>query len=528
MSLSRRHLLKASLGLSQLGLLASVAGPRRARAQTFDGPDKLLTLFLGGGWMSPWSFISMTPQQIATAIPPPLVSAGEPVYFAANQVVNLDGSSGAGPVPPLRVAKLWDAAALGNGMSDPGTGGQTSSLGWSWVQHQLWNNAMVVHGVDQRTVAHVGGQVSALSGVASSEFNSPSLQAWAADGLFSRFPDRPLPSVWISGPAPALVSLRPEVAPARITRASDIQFLYSDRLSRPWTNLRARDVGTQLQPKAFDGSALGGSFVLNPIEDRVARRLRGLKGTLNPASENVLQQLHDGLSGVSRVLARDVTAIVQATQGVEHTPKPFWAPAGGGHFGVDVPSFRSDGGGTWAADFDLALKLLKSNVCTSVAVSAQAPAAQSWDNGHAEGHRSQFVQVRAIFEVIGRLLGEMKATPGQKAGKSLLDETLVVVLSDFARTWPNAGPTSDHWASNSVIFAGGGIQTNRMLGGYDIVDPRAVGYGGTPLQIQESAGTVTRVPRSADIVTTALAVLGVNGVRITGGNGEILGVRTGT
>ena len=42
------------------------------------------------------------------------------------------------------------------------------------------------------------------------------------------------------------------------------------------------------------------------------------------------------------------------------------------------------------------------------------------------------------------------------------------------------------------------------------------------------AGVVTRVPRSADIVTTALAVLGVNGVRISGGNGEILGVRMGS
>lgn len=529
MALSRRHLLKATLGATQLALLAKVGGPKAARAQTFDGPDKLLTLFLGGGWQSPWSFIPMSAQQIATSIPPPITTLGEPIWFSASQVVNLDGTSGAGgAIPPLRVARLWDQAALAAGMPDPRTGGQTSPNGWSWVQHQLWNNAMVVHGVDQRTVAHVGGQVSALTGIASSEFKSPSLQAWAADGLFSRFPDRPLPSVWISGPAPELVGLRPEAAPANITRVSDIQFLYSNRLSRPWTNLKAADVGAALPPRAFDGAALDGGFVLNPIEDRVARRLRSYRGAVNPASENVLQQLHDGLSGVSKVLARDVTSIVQATRGIEHTPRPFWAGAGTGHFAVDVPAFNSDGGGTWNADFDLALRLLKSNICTSVAVGARAPANQSWDNGHAEGHRSQFVQVRAIFEVIGRLLGEMKATPGQKAGKSLLDETLVVVLSDFARTWPNSGPTSDHWAANSVIFAGGGIETNRMLGGYDIVDPKAVGYDGTPLQVREDTGVVTRVPRSADIVTTALAVLGVTGVRISGGNGEILGVRKGT
>ena len=530
MALSRRHLLKATLGATQLALLAKVGGPRAARAQTFDGPDKLLTLFLGGGWQSPWSFIPMSAAQIAASIPPPLTMSGEPIWFSGSQVVNLDVTSGTGgAIPPLRVARLWDAAALGAGMPDPGNGGMTSSNGWAWVQHQLWNNAMVVHGVDQRTVAHVGGQVSALTGIASSDFKSPSLQAWAADGLFSRFPDRPLPSVWISGPTPELVGLRPEAAPARITRVSDVQFLYSNRLARPWTGLKASDVGVSLPPRAFDGTALDGGFALNPIEDRVGRRLRSYRGAVNPASEAVLQQLHDGLSGVSKVLARDVTTIVQATRGVEHTPKPFWAPATGGHFGVLAPSFRDDAaGGTWSADFDLALKMLKSNICSSVAVSAQAPQNQSWDNGHAEGHRSQFVQVRAVFEVIGRLLGEMKATPGQKTGKSLLDETLVVVLSDFARTWPNAAPSSDHWAANSVIFAGGGIETNRMLGGYDIVDPKAVGYEGTPLRIKEDAGTVTRVPRSADIVTTALAVLGVNGVRISGGNGEILGVRKGS
>lgn len=67
-----------------------------------------------------------------------------------------------------------------------------------------------------------------------------------------------------------------------------------------------------------------------------------------------------------------------------------------------------------------------------------------------------------------------------------------------------------------------------MLGGYDVVDPMAVGYGGTALAIRENGATVNRVPRSADIVTTALEVLGVSGVRISGGNGEILGVRTGT
>ena len=165
MALSRRHLLKATLGATQLALLARVGSSRPARAQTFDGPDKLLTLFMGGGWQSPWAFIPMTAAQIGASIPPPLSMSGEPVYFSASQVVNLDGtaSGSGGTTTPLRVARLWDQAALSAGMPDPGNGGTTSAHGWSWVQHQLWNNAMVVHGVDQRTVAHVGGTVSALT-----------------------------------------------------------------------------------------------------------------------------------------------------------------------------------------------------------------------------------------------------------------------------------------------------------------------------------------------------------------------------
>lgn len=527
MRLSRRHLLRATLGATQTALLARTAAPKLAWGQTNNGPTKLLTLFLGGGWQSPWAFVPFSDTEVGQIIPTPHVKSGEPCYFTASDLVNLDGSSGA--TGALRLPRLWDQTALAAGMPDPRTGGATSPNGWSWVQNQLWQNAMVVHGVDQMTVAHVGGTISALTGVASSEFKSPALNAYVADALSTRFPDRPLPSVWISGPAPESPGLKATAAPARITQASDLKFLYSDQLAGPWTNLHAADVMSNIAPLGFDGSPIANAgFVLNPIEDRVARRLRAMKGTLNPASEGVLQQLYDGLSQVSRVLAKDVTSMVQATQGVQYSPVPFWGPSGGGHFAVDVPGFKNDSGSTWAADFDLALRLLKSDVCSAVGVSAQAPQNASWDNGHAEGHEVQFVQVRAMLEVIGQLLGEMKATPGKTAGKSLLDETLVVVISDFARTWPNSAPSSDHWASNSVIFAGGGINTNRMLGGYVVGDPNATGFLGQPIDVAEVTGTVNRVPRSADIVTTACAVLGVTGIRISGGNGEILGVRQGT
>ncbi len=525
MKVGRRALLQASLGLTQLGLLGKLASPGRAYAQAAGGPTKLLTLYMPGGWASMFTFCGMSGPEISATIPTPFNENGEPIYFSPSQVVSLDPS---GTGTGLKVPKLWDEAELSAGRVDRRLG--TSPHGWSWVQHRLWENTVAVHGVDQMTAAHVAGAVSAMCGVASSDFKSPSLHAWAAHHLYTRFPDRPLPSVWIDGPQPASLSLRGESSPLRIPRIADIDFMFSDRAANAWNGLRASDVGSTLPLKDFDGTNAAGGFVLNPIADRSMRRLRALKGTANGATDAVLKKLHEDLGGVSKVLARNVTAIVQGTLGVQYTPRPFWAPASGGHFGVNLGGFGSDSGSTWGSQFDLALRLLKSDLATSIAVECRGPGSYGFDNGHSQGHRVQFAEVRGTFDVVGRLLGEMKATPGSAMGKTLLDDTLVVLLSDFGRTWPKSGATSDHWPASTVIFAGGGLSPNRMIGSYAVntADPTAQGFDGAPIAIKEATGTVMRRPRSSDVVTTALAVMGVTGISIPGGSGEILGVRSGT
>jgi hypothetical protein len=527
MKLGRRALMKASLGMGQVALLSRL-GSGRAEAQPAQGPDKLLTLFLPGGWMSLFTFCPLSAQEIDAVIPAPFVENGEPIFFDSGHMGNLDGSSaGGGPFAPLRTAKLWSASDLAAGQPDPRTG--TSPNGWSWVQHKLWENTVAIHGVDQMTAAHAAGQISAMCGVASSEFKSPALQALAAHHLFDRYPDRPLPSVWIGGPSPAALALRSEAAPMHVTSFNDLAFLFSQRQARAWKDLRAADVGVSIPAVGFDGAPVPG-VSLNPIEDRVARRTRALRGMTNEATDGFLELLHGNLLGVSKVLARDVTTALEKTKGVERLSKPFWAPAGGGYFSVDAKGFGADPGSTWDANFNLALRFLKADVATSVAVNCPGIGNYGFDNGHSQGHRVQFAQVRATFDVIGRLLGEMKATPGKAPGRTLLDETLVVLLSDFSRTWPRSAPTSDHWPANTVVFAGGGLQPNRMIGSYAVntARPNAQGFDGTPVEILEATGKVMRRPRSADVVTTALAVLGVKGVRIPGGNGEILGVRAGT
>jgi hypothetical protein len=509
---SRRQLLQGSVGALQMALLGQ-SGSAFAQVGT-TGPTKLLTLFLEGGWMSPFAMIPYDANEIATVFPAPFTDVGEPIFFTPSQVTNIDGTS----MPNrIKIPALY-ADANGNATASP--------HGMAWKAHSLFNNAMVVHGVDQGAVAHVAGQVSALCGVASSEFRSPAINALAAYHLSSRFPDRPIPSVHISGPEPLAVGLPSVAERARITRQSDIDFLYSTRLDRPWMNLRASDINSQVAPVLFNGSSAGAGFNLNPIEDRTMRRLRELKNRHSPATENYLEQMHNSLVGVSRVLARDVANAVQLAQGVQYLQRPSWAPASGGYFGVNYGS-NVDAGTNWSDQFNLALKLLKSNVCSSVAVGLRGANNFFFDAGHTENHPKSFFQARIIFEVIGRLLAEMKATPGPTPQKSLLDDCVVLVISDFARTLPKASTSSDHWAANSVLIAGGGLSTNKTIGGY-IVPARppdkVIGHDGKPVAILESTGIVNRVPRSADVITTVLSLLGVSNVRIPGGNGVIQGV----
>ncbi len=528
MKISRRSLLKASLGATQIGLLGGLARAPRASAQSANGgPSKVLTIYLSGGWMSANTACGLTQGDINAVIPAPFVESREPAFFNAGQVVNIDGSSGSsGEFAAFRMAKTWDEASLSQGLMDSRNG--TSPHGWSWVQHRLWENAVAIHGVDWMTAAHQAGSVSAMCGVASSDFKSPALGAWAAEALHDLHPERPLPSVWISGPEPAAPGLSGIASAQKIPQLSDIEMLFSRRRGRAWDGLRPSEFGSTVGAQQFDGTAVAGGLQVTPLEDRTMRRLRSMRGLTNAKTQNVLEQLHDGLLSVSEVLARDVTALVENTQGVQYTPTPFWAP-GDTHFATDLGDYGTDAGTTWNGQFDLALKLLKADVCTSVAIEASGTNYYNFDGGHADGHRRQFATVRSTFDVIGRLLGEMKATPGSAAGRTLLDDTLVVMVSDFSRTWPSSGPTCDHWPTGTVVMAGGGLNANRMVGGYNInpANPNLPGFDGLPVTIAEQNGNVQRRPRTSDVVTTALAVLGVEGVRIPGGNGEIVGIRAG-
>ena len=77
----------------------------------------------------------------------------------------------------------------------------------------------------------------------------------------------------------------------------------------------------------------------------------------------------------------------------------------------------------------------------------------------------------------GALLSDLRAMPGSSAGKSLLDDTLVVIVAEFGRT---VGPLTanqgrDHALRMTTVWAGGGIRGGQVIGktnatGKDVVD----------------------------------------------------------
>ncbi|HZH75334.1 MAG TPA: DUF1501 domain-containing protein [Archangium sp.] len=152
-----------------------------------------------------------------------------------------------------------------------------------------------------------------------------------------------------------------------------------------------------------------------------------------------------------------------------------------------------------------------------------------FDTHNAFGHGFSCANGRGLMDCVARFMGELKATPAPgKPGKTLLDDTLVLVMSEFGRSWASRGSDGtyylpdDHHPFTSVGFAGGNVAANRQVGSYTT---RGLGV---PVDIIEENGQPSkRVPRAADVVTTALRILGLgtHDFFIPGGYGEVTGIR---
>lgn len=94
----------------------------------------------------------------------------------------------------------------------------------------------------------------------------------------------------------------------------------------------------------------------------------------------------------------------------------------------------------------------------------------NWDN-HAyifdhSRPNSHYTQCLSFDRAFNRLLTDLEATPGHEKGKTLLDETMVVVSSEFGRVpFMNNVAGRDHYdLTFTSLLAGGGVKPGRIIG----------------------------------------------------------------
>ena len=77
------------------------------------------------------------------------------------------------------------------------------------------------------------------------------------------------------------------------------------------------------------------------------------------------------------------------------------------------------------------------------------------------------------------LVDDLRKTPGHEKGKTLFDETLIVVVHEFGRTPEmNAHGGRDHFPYQfPMMFLGGGIKPGRMIGKNDELGKNMIDTG---------------------------------------------------
>lgn len=525
--MSRRALLAASLGATQLALLDrfSLLEPSRARAcPGEDGPTRLLVLYLPGGTRFYPVFTPMSDADIGRVIPPPGDVLGEPIFFRPETMVTLDGDSGG--FAPLRMGRSWNVA-------DPGdrTGYRTSPMGYSWLHYGLGPTTAVVHGVDQGAFAHAAAYVASTCGIPGDDYRAPATVSVIANHLHARFAStRPLPCVAISASGvPRAPGLPPLASPAVVPSLRSLAELFSSQSARHrrWRDSDARMVS---ELPTYDGTGTYGDVGLTRPDSWALGRTRRVGTRAHGATVDALEEIYGSYASVSRTLASDIVDSVEAVTPITHeVPDHLRAY---GHFSVTFG--LANGRIDMNSSFEWVLRLLKSNVTS--AVYAKLP--EYFYDFHSGGTvYAAAAATRAQLDMIAQLMGEMKVTPSpDRPGRTLYDDTIVVVQSEFNRTFPR-GPNQDsrdgwsfgddHNPMTSVVVSGGAIAGNRQIGGFDVSSGTGLPPG-LPVEILEEDGRSSmRPPRAADMAASLCDVFGLRAGRdffIPGGYGTIRGL----
>ncbi|MFO0595928.1 MAG: DUF1501 domain-containing protein [Myxococcaceae bacterium] len=524
MNSSRRRLLKWALGAGQVALLDRFGLLRSGTSWATppaDAPSRLCVLYVPGGFRPQFHFWPMEDADVDQVVPPPGDFSGEPVFFRASNLVDLGPANG--NYKPLRTWRSWDPANPANRASG------FSPMMYGYTHFDLAGQIAMLHGLDQGTADHTSAFVSAMCGVASPDFRAPALHAVAANFLHAKYSNtRPLPFVVVTSERgmPVAQGLPSHAAPVRVPSLEAlVPQLSDDPMDNPWwTGLDQRAPSPELDVR---GASLGSMLNTTPLEQYTLGQPGKLLGRSTANVDGFLEALHGSLRSVSRVLAADVVSVLNNTKGIDYLTTN-WPPYMANYFTnaftytFGLANFHMT---VMEPRLDMALRLLKADVTSAVHVALPL----DFDTHSGLGQAFSCAHGRAHMDCIARFLGELKNTPAPGLpGKTLLDDTLVVVMSEFGRSWSYANGSGgfdlpdNHHPYTSVMFAGGNVAGNRQVGSYD-----RRGFGVPVELVEENGQASTRVPRSADAVTTAMRIMGLefNEFFIPGGYGEVVGLR---
>ncbi|MCA9431389.1 MAG: DUF1501 domain-containing protein, partial [Candidatus Omnitrophica bacterium] len=120
----------------------------------------------------------------------------------------------------------------------------------------------------------------------------------------------------------------------------------------------------------------------------------------------------------------------------------------------------------------------------------------SWDS-HNNNFNAQSPAFENTFTDLHAIVTALASKNATSGSGTLLDQTTVIVMSEFGRTPKlNGSNGKDHWADTSVMAIGGGVLGGRVLGGTDdyqkslevdystgLVDPSGAGKEIKPINI---------------------------------------------
>jgi uncharacterized protein (DUF1501 family) len=117
---------------------------------------------------------------------------------------------------------------------------------------------------------------------------------------------------------------------------------------------------------------------------------------------------------------------------------------------------------TFQNQLDVTVDVLEQGLSRAVMIDGR----HAWDTHANLGNQNQFYD--ELFESLAQLAQTLSGRPGSSAGQTLMDETVIAVMSEMGRTpLINDGGGKDHWPITSALVFGAGVRGGALCGGTD-------------------------------------------------------------